>query len=183
MKRKGFTLIELLAVIVVLAIIALIAVPIVLNLINNARVGAAEQSATGYVKAVENTIMKDMLNNKDISDGKYKYDYLSVDINGNMPTDGIYNVENGKVESAKLCINGYTIEYKNGQSKKISGKCNEINSKDDDPDKEEKEYKVYENGTAIYFNPETMTICNQSEAVSKTGTKKGCMKWRSEERR
>ena len=177
MKKKGFTLIELLAVIVVLAIIALIATPIVLNLINNARVGAAEQSATGYVKAVENTIMKDMLNNKDISDGKYKYDYLSVDINGNMPTDGIYNVENGKVESAKLCINGYTIEYKNGQSKKISGKCNEINSKDDDPDKEEKEYKVYENGTAIYFNPETMTICNQSEAVSKTGTKKGCMKW------
>ena len=88
MKKKGFTLMELLAVIVVLAIIALIVTPIVLNLINNARVGAAEQSATGYVKAVENTIMKDMLNNKDISDGKYKYDYLSVDINGNMPTDG-----------------------------------------------------------------------------------------------
>ena len=165
MKRKGFTLIELLAVIVVLAIIALIATPIVLNLINNARVGAAEQSATGYVKAVENAIMKDMLNDKNIPDGKYKYNYLTADINGTVPTSGNYRVKNGKIENAKLCMNGYAIEYKDGKSKKISDVC--------DFD----EYKVYENGTAIYFNPETMTICNQSEAVSKTGTKKGCMKW------
>ena len=165
MKRRGFTLIELLAVIVVLAIIALIATPIVLNLINNARVGAAEQSATGYVKAVENAIMKDMLNDKNIPDGKYKYNYLTADINGTVPTSGNYRVKNGKIENAKLCMNGYAIEYKDGKSKKISDVC--------DFD----EYKVYENGTAIYFNPETMTICNQSEAVSKTGTKKGCMKW------
>lgn len=54
MKRKGFTLIELLAVIVVLAIIALIATPIVLNIIDSAKKGAAEQSANAYVKAVEN---------------------------------------------------------------------------------------------------------------------------------
>ena len=37
MKNKGFTLIELLAVIVILAIIALIAVPIILNIIDDAR--------------------------------------------------------------------------------------------------------------------------------------------------
>ncbi len=36
-NKKGFTLIELLAVIVILAIIALIAVPIVLNMISQAR--------------------------------------------------------------------------------------------------------------------------------------------------
>ena len=35
--KKGFTLIELLAVIVILAIIALIAVPIVLNIIEEAK--------------------------------------------------------------------------------------------------------------------------------------------------
>ena len=37
--------------------------------------------------------------------------------------------------------------------------------------------KVYENGTAIYFNPETGLKCTESEAVSTTGVKTGCMKW------
>lgn len=44
-NTKGFTLIELLAVIVILAIIALIATPIVLNLLERARKGAAQDSA------------------------------------------------------------------------------------------------------------------------------------------
>lgn len=59
-NTKGFTLIELLAVIVVLAIIALIATPIVLNLINDARRGAAEQTANAYVKAFETAVMTEM---------------------------------------------------------------------------------------------------------------------------
>ena len=41
MKKKGFTLIELLAIIVILAIIAVITVPIILNIIENSRKGAA----------------------------------------------------------------------------------------------------------------------------------------------
>ena len=64
MKKKGFTLIELLAVIVVLAIIALIATPIVLNLINNAKKGAAEQSASIYIKEIENYMILNQLNPK-----------------------------------------------------------------------------------------------------------------------
>ena len=52
-NTKGFTLIELLAVIVILAIIALIATPIVLNLINKARQGAAQDSAYGVRKAAQ----------------------------------------------------------------------------------------------------------------------------------
>ena len=35
----------------------------------------------------------------------------------------------------------------------------------------------YANGTVVYYNPETNTKCNSSEAVSTTGTKTGCMKW------
>lgn len=38
-------------------------------------------------------------------------------------------------------------------------------------------YKVYENGTPVYFNPVTSSLCNESEVVSTTGTKTGCMKW------
>ena len=53
MKNKGFTLIELLAVIVILAIIALIATPVILNIIEDARVGAYENSAKLVVSTIE----------------------------------------------------------------------------------------------------------------------------------
>ncbi len=56
-KNRGFTLIELLAVIVILAIILLIAMPIVLNVINDARKRAFEVSAQGLVKTAENEYM------------------------------------------------------------------------------------------------------------------------------
>lgn len=53
MNKKGFTLIELLAIIVILAIIAVITVPIILNVIDNAKKGAAKNSVIGYGKAIE----------------------------------------------------------------------------------------------------------------------------------
>ena len=53
MNKKGFTLIELLAIIVILAIIAVITVPIILNIIENAREGARKNSVIGYGKAIE----------------------------------------------------------------------------------------------------------------------------------
>ena len=105
-----------------------------------------------------------MINNKEVSDGTYKYDSIEADISGKRPTSGEYIVKNGRVESGNFCVDGYKIEYKNGQSKKISDTCEVL-------------YQVYENGTAIYFNPETGKVCNQNDAVSTTGTKTGCMKW------
>jgi type IV pilus assembly protein PilA len=53
MNKKGFTLIELLAIIVILAIIAVITVPIILNIIDEAKGGANKNSVIGYGKAVE----------------------------------------------------------------------------------------------------------------------------------
>ena len=38
-------------------------------------------------------------------------------------------------------------------------------------------YNAYTNGTVVYFNPETATICSPANSVSTTGTKTGCMKW------
>ena len=52
-NKKGFTLIELLAVIVILAIIALITLPVVINIINNAKKGAAEDSTYGVIEAAK----------------------------------------------------------------------------------------------------------------------------------
>lgn len=57
MNKKGFTLIELLAVIVILAVIVLIATPIILGVIDKAKQGSAEQSANGYINAIENQVV------------------------------------------------------------------------------------------------------------------------------
>ena len=54
MNKKGFTLIELLAIIVILAIIALIGTPIVTNIINTARVSAAERTCDAIVETTNN---------------------------------------------------------------------------------------------------------------------------------
>ena len=88
MKRKGFTLIELLAVIVVLAIIALIATPIVMNVIKNAQMGAAERSADNYVKAVETLIATEKLDGNSIADGSY-----TITSTGKLTIDGKATIE------------------------------------------------------------------------------------------
>ena len=179
MKKKGFTLIELLAVIVVLAVIALIATPIVLNLVKTAKIGAAEQSVTGYVKAVENTIIKDMINNKEVSDGTYKYNSIEADISGKRPTSGEYIVKNGRVESGNFCVDGYYIEYKNGTSKYNKDKeCNNSNSSvSSGPTKVEPTSTDTHKGI-VYLDPTDLSkTCNASNSVSETETKVGCMKW------
>ena len=72
MKEKGFTLIELLAVIVILAIIALIAVPIVLNIIEDARKESDERSVELYASAVKNGIAAHQLNGGIVPPGTYE---------------------------------------------------------------------------------------------------------------
>ena len=179
MKKKGFTLIELLAVIVVLAVIALIATPIVLNLVKTAKIGSAEQSITGYVKAVENTIIKDMINNKEVSDGTYKYNSIEADISGKRPTSGEYIVKNGRVESGSFCVDGYYIEYKNSTSKYNKDKeCNNSNSTvSNGPTKVEPTSTDTHKGI-VYLDPTDLkNSCNASNSKSETGTKTGCMKW------
>ena len=37
--------------------------------------------------------------------------------------------------------------------------------------------KKYEDGTPIYFNPETNSKCDEGSVVSANGTKSGCMRW------
>lgn len=70
--EKGFTLIELLAIIVILAIIAVITVPIILNIIDNAKRGAAVSSAYGYT----DSITKYYLNKLSVNGKSYSYDLL-----------------------------------------------------------------------------------------------------------
>jgi len=106
--KKGFTLIELLAVIVILAIILLITMPVVLNVINEARKGAFEASARGLVKAAENEYMKNALSGtseivtytfEDSVQTVEPGTYPDLSFSGKGPVDGYIRVyEDGSVE-------------------------------------------------------------------------------------
>ena len=158
-KNKGFTLVELLAVIVILALIALIATPIILNVINDAKKQAAKDSAYGYMDAVEKYIVSSELEDESIQDGIYSVEDLNkkISVKGSTPDNGIIKIENKEVKKYDIGIDGYAVS--NGEVEKVSTT------------------KKFDNGTAVYYNPETGNKCSKEAAKSTTGTKSGCMKW------
>lgn len=81
-NTEGFTLIELLAVIVILAVIALITTPIVLAVINDAKEGADRDSTYGFIKAVQLSISRQIMNNP----ATKFYSKCSLVVNGNNIT-------------------------------------------------------------------------------------------------
>ena len=119
-SKKGFTLIELLAVIVILAIIALIATPIVLNLINKARQGAAKDSAYGVRKAGElyyqAVLLKDPSTSADsvsvsFDDGVVTVtpavEGINFELDGKKPESGVITIsDKGEVDGA-VVVSGY----------------------------------------------------------------------------
>ena len=114
MKKKGFTLIELLAVIVILAIIALIAIPVITNVIEKAKKGAAESSALGYLSAVESQVAINAVDTskEDIVDGEYEVSVLAskgVTVKGNGPKSGTVTITKGQVTACSLVIDKYTV--------------------------------------------------------------------------
>ena len=98
--KKGFTLIELLAVIIILAIVALIATPIILNVIDDARVSAGKSEANMILSGINNYCASE--------DMKYQLDNSYTKIctkdmtKEDVPT--MVNLGNAKVE--KLAYNG-----------------------------------------------------------------------------
>ena len=169
MKNKGFTLIELLAVIVILAIIALIATPTILGVIEKARKGASEQSALGYIDAVEKQVAINQVKNENlINDGTYNVPMTGITVKGEAPTKGWLKIEKGMVTNYSFVIGKYVVT-----KGKDTVKGTEPTTNTDAV----KKYTVYSNGTAVYYNPETNSKCNENEATSTTGTKTSCMKW------
>ena len=141
MRKKGFTLIELLAVIVILAIAALIAIPIILNVIDKAKEGAAKASVYRYVEAVENYQATAALNsNIFLKEVKYniekrtiineqEYEKLNniIKIKGTKPTSGTVDINSkGQVLNARICINNYLIDYISNKAETISNDCSEM---------------------------------------------------------
>ena len=117
MKReKGFTLIELLAIIVILAIIAVITVPIILNIIEDAKKGSITDSAYGYKKAIDQYYVSKMMadSNYQVIDDEYEISIYKSDgltVNGEEPKDGWVKVVKGTVTDFSFLIGDYVVTY------------------------------------------------------------------------
>ena len=120
-SKKGFTLIELLAVIVILAIIALITVPVVINIINNAKKGAAEDSTYGVVDAAKLFWTANQMNfennnstveftcntDKTCTTTLSGSSETTLAISGTKPTGGTITITNGEVTVKNLKFGEY----------------------------------------------------------------------------
>ena len=178
-NKRGFTLIELLAVIVILAIIALIATPAVLNIIEDSRKSAAEASARNIINAAKTYYMQETMNGNevdtiiDLEENLIKYD-------GEKATKGYVAFETNGSTSGKIYINGYcvivSINNEVESTKVTSEECDVTNNGGHDTSNPTI-YKKYNDGDPVYFNPSTGVKCNDTEVVSTTGTKTGCMKF------
>ena len=122
-SNKGFTLIELLAVIVILAIIALITVPVVINIINNARKGAAEDSAYGVIEAGRLYYVSNQANEEFDGDtvtftcgtnGKCLNGEEELSLSGTHPTGGSIIITGEGVQLSKLKYGNYECSTTTG---------------------------------------------------------------------
>ena len=133
----GFTLIELLAIIVILAIIAVITVPIILNIIDNSKKGAAIDSAYGYKDAVNKYYLSKSLdeNNFDIPNETYTVNgttgylvgtqTLEIQISGKKPDGGAVEMYNNEMKQACLIFGDYAVSINNDTvGDAIKGTCN-----------------------------------------------------------
>ena len=129
-KNKGFTLIELLAIIVILAIIAVITVPIILNVIDNAKRGTAKDSAYGYKDAINKYYVSGMLDDESIKlSGDYnvvdgKLGEYEISFSGTKPTSGYLTFENNALTSGCLTIDEYKVTFDKGEVTNVEvGEC------------------------------------------------------------
>ena len=122
MKNKGFTLIELLAVIVILAIITLIATPIILNIIEDARVESNKRSIDNYARAIKNAVASYQLKKNEAPksiDDLYKInngikDFIEYDSDVDCKTKELY--KDGSVYLADCIVNDNNVsDYSYGK--------------------------------------------------------------------
>lgn len=139
-KKNAFTLIELLAIIVILAIIAVITVPIILNVIENSKKGAVQDSALGYKDAVQKYYTSELYNSRTIKlDGNYTIsegnitgvfdgeteETKEIPVSGTKPTNGILTYSNNKLTSGCLTFGEYKTELNaDGTITTTKGDCN-----------------------------------------------------------
>ncbi len=129
-KDKGFTLIELLAIIIILSIIAVITVPIVLNVIDNAKKQSIVDSAYGYKDAISKYYMEKALTDADydMDNRVYMVSELSdsvLNVNGVLPDSNSWvQIEDNDVNTGCLQFDIYKVYITNGNvGEAVKGEC------------------------------------------------------------
>ena len=130
-NKKGFTLIELLAIIVILAIIAVITVPIILNVIENSKKGAAIDSAYGYKDSIQQYYVLKSVNgefDEVLSGEKTKLisELGDISVNGTKPSEGWVKINKGQVVDYSLKFGDYMVSLDLDTNKPISTKNGEL---------------------------------------------------------
>ncbi len=106
-NKKGLTLIELLAVIVILAVIALIATPLIMNVINDAKKGAARDAGYNVIKAGEMKAATEGIKNVN---PPFHYDENSnLPMKGTKPTKFTLDIDKEMKTQLRAWINGYCV--------------------------------------------------------------------------
>ena len=137
-NKKAFTLIELLAIIVILAIIAVITVPIILNIIENSKKGAATDSAYGYKEAIEKYYTAELFNNDNLKlDNEYTvvngvlngtgFSNVEIPLSGTKPSSGKLHYTNNVLDDGCLVIGDYRVTFNSDSSinETVKGNCDD----------------------------------------------------------
>ena len=150
LKRNAFTLIELLAIIVILAIIAVITVPIILNIIENSRKGAAADSAYGFKDSINKYYITKLSDDRqfqlegeyNFSGGKLTGDTINttggdtISISGTVPTSAELHYKNNVLKGGCIVIGEYESIFTGSDiTSTVKGDCSEYEFID--PDVEE----------------------------------------------
>ena len=191
-EKNGFTLIELLAIIVILAIIAVITVPIILNIIDNSRMGAAKDSAYGYRDAINKWYVTKLSTdpNYNIPDGDYKVGELGEQVEGQKPDSDLswFKVTNNEVTDGCLQFDEYMVEISSGKvGDAVKGECkgNEYVPLTGEVLDNIASYDTME---IVYYNPIDGVKCDASDydsnnsipgykGINPEGKQTKCLKW------
>lgn len=164
--KKGFTLVELLAIIIILGIIAVITVPIINRTIVNAKDKLYEEQVSQIQSAAKKwgSSEIDILNSA--PGNVYFLSISELQDSGYLESSDILDPRNKEKMDGCIVVK-YDNEYNQYTYKYNINTCEVA-----------KTNIVYDNGTAIYFNPETGKICNDyKDDNSLNKNKTGCMKW------
>ncbi len=125
---RGFTLIELLAIIVILAIIAVITVPIILNIIEDAKKGSITDSAYGYKNAIKSysVYLQTVDSTSNGLKGSYTVDELKslgLEVTGQEPDSGTILIDNDGISGCLKYDEYASYMYNNEVINTSKGNC------------------------------------------------------------
>ena len=145
------------------------------NIIENAKMGTAQNSAYGYKDAVEKYYVSELYNNKDLKlNGIYNIENgimkgnglptegIEVPADGTIPTSGFLYYSNEKLEEGCLIIGEYSVTFDGSKTKNTKkGTCPYVVKGDG--------AKYFRDAKEVHYNP----VTNEKDCEGESG----CLTW------